>query len=44
MMVNVEEREPHVFVVTPNGDVDMSTSPEVRKAMSPLFQKGFVRP
>jgi anti-sigma B factor antagonist len=40
MKVKVEEPRPHVFVVVPEGDVDMSSSPEVRKAMAPLFHKG----
>jgi anti-sigma B factor antagonist len=40
MNVSVEERQAGVFVVTPEGDVDMSSSPEVRKTMAPCFQKG----
>jgi anti-sigma B factor antagonist len=43
MRVNVEERRAGVFVVTPEGDVDMSTSPDVRKSMEPLFRKGTVQ-
>ena len=43
MKVIVEELRPHVFVVTPDGDVDMSTSPEVRSAMAPLFERGTAR-
>jgi len=40
MKVKVEEPRPRVFVVAPEGDVDMSSSPEVRKAMAPLFRQG----
>jgi len=35
--IGVAERHAGVFVVTLEGEVDMSTSPEVRKALLPLF-------
>ena len=37
MKIGVAERNPKIFVVSIEGDVDMSTSPEVRKALLPLF-------
>ncbi len=39
MNVQVNERKPGVFVVTLDGDVDMSTSPEVRKSLLSVFKK-----
>ena len=40
MNIQVTERKPGVFVVDLQGDVDMSTSPEVRKSMLSIFKKG----
>jgi anti-sigma B factor antagonist len=40
MKINVEEMKRGTYVVTLEGDVDMSTSPGVRKAMAPIFKKG----
>ncbi len=40
MRVEVKEQRPGVLLVIPEGDVDMSTSPQVREAMAHLFQKG----
>jgi anti-sigma B factor antagonist len=40
MRIEVEERKPRIYVVVLDGDVDMSTSPEVRRAMVPIFQQG----
>lgn len=37
MKIGVAERRPGVVVITLEGEVDMSTSPEVRKALLPLF-------
>lgn len=38
MKVVVEERAPGAYVVKPLGEVDMSTSPELRKVLLPLFR------
>lgn len=43
MKIELEEKRPGVFVVTLAGDMDMSTSPEVRKSMAPLFRPGTTR-
>ncbi|MGQ9653057.1 MAG: STAS domain-containing protein [Thermodesulfobacteriota bacterium] len=43
MKVDVQEPMPRVYVVVPHGDVDMGSSPDVRKALAPLFQKGTVQ-
>lgn len=40
MKVLVEERAPGVYLVRPQGEVDMSTSPELRKLLVPLFCPG----
>jgi anti-sigma B factor antagonist len=42
MKVDVQEPRPRIYVVAPHGDVDMGSSPEVRKALAPLFRKGTV--
>lgn len=39
MNIQVEEKKPGVFVMSLGGDLDMSTSPQVRKVLLPLFQK-----
>lgn len=40
MKINVTERKPGVFVVALEGDLDMSTSPELRNTLLPIFQRG----
>lgn len=40
MNVLVEERAPGAYLVKPHGEVDMSTSPELRKILVPLFRTG----
>jgi len=40
MKVVVEERAPGAYLVKPQGEVDMSTSPELRKVLVPLFRSG----
>ncbi len=40
MTVEVQERAPGVYLVRPQGEVDMSTSPELRKVLVPLFCPG----
>lgn len=40
MKVKVEERGPGNYVVRPEGDVDMSTSPELRATLAPLLAAG----
>jgi anti-sigma B factor antagonist len=35
----VNERRPRIYVIVLEGEVDMSTSPDVRKTMIPIFQK-----
>jgi anti-sigma B factor antagonist len=37
--ITAKERKPNVFVIHVEGEVDMSTSPELREAMLPLFDK-----
>lgn len=39
MKTALEEKAPGVFVVSLQGDVDMSTSPELRSQLIPLFQQ-----
>lgn len=39
MKIALVERNPGVFVISPHGDVDMSTSPELRNQLIPLFEK-----
>ena len=38
MKVDVTEKKPGVIVVAVEGEVDMSTSPEVRKILLPVFK------
>ena len=38
MKVDVSEKKPGVFVIAIDGEVDMSTSPDVRKALLPAFK------
>jgi anti-sigma B factor antagonist len=40
MRVTVQERAPGAYLVKPQGEVDMSTSPELRKVLVPLFCSG----
>jgi anti-sigma B factor antagonist len=37
--IKVDERKPGVFVVSLSGDLDMSSSPEVRNILLPIFRK-----
>ncbi len=37
MKIKVSERKPRIHVVSLEGDLDMSTSPQVRNALLPLF-------
>jgi anti-sigma B factor antagonist len=37
LKIQVTEKKPGVFVLTLQGDLDMSTSPQVRDALLPLF-------
>lgn len=39
MNIQVDEKKPGVFVVSLTGDLDMSSSPQVRKALLPIFRK-----
>lgn len=39
MNIQVEERKPGVFVISLGGDLDMSSSPQVRKVLLPIFRK-----
>ncbi|MFZ0928358.1 MAG: STAS domain-containing protein [Syntrophobacteraceae bacterium] len=39
MKIQVDERKPGVFVVSLAGDLDMSSSPQVRNILLPLFRK-----
>jgi anti-sigma B factor antagonist len=41
--INLEEKRPGVFVIGLAGEMDMSTSPDVRTAMAPLFRPGTAR-
>ncbi|MGC9194467.1 MAG: STAS domain-containing protein [Syntrophobacteraceae bacterium] len=39
MNIQVDEKKPGVFVISLQGDFDMSVSPEVRKVLLPFFRK-----
>ncbi len=39
MNVQVNERKPGVFVISIRGDLDNSSSPQVRNALLPIFRK-----
>ncbi len=39
MNIQVDERKPGVFVVSLGGDLDMSSSPQVRNTLLPIFGK-----
>lgn len=39
MNIQVDQRKPGVFVVSLGGDLDMTTSPQVRKVLLPIFRK-----
>lgn len=39
MNIQVNERKPGVFVISLAGDLDMSTSPQARNTLLPLFRK-----
>lgn len=39
MKIQVDERKPGVFIVSLEGDLDMSSSPQVRNVLLPLFGK-----
>jgi anti-sigma B factor antagonist len=38
----VQEKNEHVYLVVVEGEVDMSTSPELRDHLTPLFKNGTV--
>lgn len=40
MKLCVQERAPQVYMVVVEGEVDMSTSPQLRSHLAPLFKKG----
>lgn len=40
MKIHMEEIRPGVTVIAVDGDVDMSTSPDLRTVLVPAFQKG----
>jgi anti-sigma B factor antagonist len=40
LKIQITERQPSTYVISLEGDLDMSTSPQVRKALMPLFGKG----
>lgn len=40
MNIQVTEKRQGVFVIGLDGDLDMSTSPQVRNTLLPLFRKG----
>jgi anti-sigma B factor antagonist len=39
LKIQVDEKKPGVFVAALEGDLDMSTSPQVRNALLPIFRK-----
>ncbi|SPF47635.1 Anti-sigma factor antagonist [Syntrophobacter sp. SbD1] len=39
MDIQVNERKPGVFVISLGGDLDMSSSPQVRNILLPIFDK-----
>ena len=39
MKIQIDERKPGVFVVSLAGDLDMSSSPQVRNILLPIFGK-----
>lgn len=43
MKIQVTERVPSAYVVALEGDLDMSSSPQVRNALLPIFRKGASR-
>lgn len=43
MKIKVTERIPGAYIVALEGDLDMSTSPQVRNTLLPLFRKGVSR-
>ena len=40
MKIQVTERLPNTYVIALEGDLDMSSSPQVRNALLPIFRKG----
>jgi len=38
--LSVQEKQPMVYMVAIEGEVDMSSSPELRAHLAPLFRKG----
>jgi anti-sigma B factor antagonist len=40
LKIQVPERLQSTYVISLEGDLDMSTSPQVRNALMPIFQKG----
>ena len=43
MKIELQEKRPGVFVIVLAGEMDMSTSPDVRTTMAPLFRSGTAR-
>ena len=43
MKLCVQERGPQVYMVVVEGEVDMSTSPQLRDHLTPLFKEGTSR-
>ncbi|HYA40994.1 MAG TPA: STAS domain-containing protein [Syntrophobacteraceae bacterium] len=39
MNIRIDERKPGVFVVSLGGDLDMSSSPQVRDMLLPIFRR-----
>ncbi len=39
MNIRIDERKPGVFVVSLGGDLDMSSSPQVRNMLLPIFRR-----
>jgi anti-sigma B factor antagonist len=40
LKIQVTERKPSTYVIALEGELDMSTSPQVRGALLPIFHKG----
>jgi anti-sigma B factor antagonist len=40
LKIQVTERQPNRYVIALDGELDMSTSPQVRNALLPIFHKG----
>jgi anti-sigma B factor antagonist len=40
LKIQITERKPSIYVVALDGELDMSSSPQVRNALLPIFRKG----